>query len=92
MLSWLFTPEPATLVLKPDASMVGCPGFPTSDPLTLTGLDGETIAAFLDKFNTYRGPENQIRVVYDAASGVHPISLDVKVRGVMTVIVKKSKV
>lgn len=71
MISWLFGGVGSgTLILKPDSSAVGMPGFPTiSTELRLTASGGETVGVLLDRFNTYRGPESQITRLY-SESGV----------------------
>ncbi len=66
MISWLFgNVGGGTLVLRPDSSAVGLPGFPTiSSELRLTASGGETIGLLLERLNTYRGPDSQIHAVY----------------------------
>lgn len=52
------------LTLIPDASARDIAGFKSGAPLRLTGLAGETVGQFLDRFNTYRTPQQVIRTIY----------------------------
>jgi hypothetical protein len=76
MISWLFGGVGGgTLILKPDNSAVGIPGFPTnSSELRLTAGGGETVGILLDRFNTYRGPEAQIKRLYSESGAELPHS------------------
>lgn len=76
MISWLFgRVGGGTLILKPDSSAVGLPGFPTaSTELRLTASGGDTIGILLEKFNTYRGPDSQVTRVYSESGLELPIS------------------
>ncbi len=69
MWSWLFGESNrggGTLILRPHASAVGMPGFPTSSELRLVANAGETVGDVMDRFNTYRGPDHQITRLYAA--------------------------
>ena len=48
------------LVLRPDASGRAWTGFGSGGDLKLSGLAGETVGIFMDRFNSYRGPAQQI--------------------------------
>ncbi len=76
MISWLFGQVGGgTLVLRPDASTVGFPGFPTlSAELRLTASGGETIGLLLERLNTYRGPDSQIKKIYSESGAELPHS------------------
>lgn len=76
MISWLFGGVGGgTLILKPDSSAVGMPGFPTnSSELRLTASGGETVGVLLDRFNTYRGPDSQITRLYTESGAELPHS------------------
>jgi hypothetical protein len=65
MLTWLqsfFSSAPAktALILMPDASGKTYAGFHSGESLTLVGTAGETVGQLMDRFNTYRGPDEQI--------------------------------
>jgi len=76
----------ATLVLKPDDSGRQYAGFYSGAPLELTATDGETIGAVMDKFNTYRGPDQQISRLYTEAG--HLLPFHTPIHGRMIAIVK----
>jgi hypothetical protein len=80
-------PKKATLVLKPDDSGRQYAGFYSGAPLELTANEGETIGAVMDKFNTYRGPDQQITCLYTEAG--HPLPFHAPIHGRMTAIVKR---
>ena len=48
------------LTLQPDASAKSYAGFGSGQPLVLKGTAGETVGMLMDRFNTYRGPTEQI--------------------------------
>jgi hypothetical protein len=65
MLSWftsLFSSTPAkiTLILMPNESGKKYAGFHSGESLKLVGDAGVTVGELMDKFNTYRGPDEQI--------------------------------
>lgn len=65
MLSWftsLFSsaPEKITLILMPDSKGKTYAGFHSGESLKLVGDAGVTVGELMDKFNTYRGPDEQI--------------------------------
>ena len=78
----------ATLVLKPDDSGRQYAGFYSGVPLELTATEGETIGAVMDKFNTYRGPDEQIHRLYTEAG--HALPFHAPIHGRMIAIVKRS--
>lgn len=44
-------------------------GFKRSPSMKTTAFTNDTYAEFLDRFNTYRGPDTQIGIIYDADNG-----------------------
>lgn len=52
------------LTLHPDSSAREVAGFTSGAPLRLTGRAGDTVGLLLDRFNTYRGPTQQVHKVY----------------------------
>ncbi len=89
MLSWIFGTKTHSLVLKPDISALSLPGFKEGDSLTLTANDGDTVGIVMDRFNTYRGPNSQISVLW-TPDGVH-LPYTTPVNGVIIAIVKKNE-
>lgn len=77
----------ATLILKPDESGKHYAGFYSGTPLELTATEGETIGAIMDKFNTYRGPDQQITHLYTEAG--HPLPFHAPIHGRMIAIVRR---
>jgi hypothetical protein len=77
-----------TLVLTPDTSGKKLAGFHTGASLSLTAGAKETVGDVMEKFNTYRGPEQQITKLWrtDGAS----LSFDTVVSGTMVAIVRSS--
>jgi hypothetical protein len=72
MLSWLFgngSRDGGTLVLRPNSSAIGMPGFPTSSDLRLVAGPGDTVGDCMERFNTYRGPDHQITQLFTEAGG-----------------------
>jgi len=65
-MDWLFgaKAKQVTLILQPDESGKKLAGFQGGKPLPLNVTSGETVQAVMDRFNTYRGPENQIRMLW----------------------------
>lgn len=62
------------LVLQPDASGKQLAGFKSGSALELTASPGETVASVMDKFNTYRGPDQQIEQLWDVEGRMLPFS------------------
>ena len=62
-----------TLTLDPIGEAKKLPGF-TKGSLSLTGKRGETVQAIMDRFNTYRGPDNQITSLYKPTGERLPFS------------------
>ncbi len=66
MFSWITSlfssgqPQQVALILMPDESGKTYAGFHSGEPLKLTGTAGETVGQLMDRFNTYRGPGEQI--------------------------------
>jgi hypothetical protein len=66
MMAWLRgTAAEHKLILQPDSSATVLPGFKSGTPLSLTGAAGDTVGSILDRFNTYRAPDSQIRRVWN---------------------------
>jgi len=88
MFSWFFSsaPKNATLVLTPDESGRKYAGFGSGQSLNLTATEGETVQAVMDRFNTYRGPKEQINQLY-TTTGVQ-LSFQMILTGRVTAIVK----
>ena len=61
-------------------------GFKDGTALKLVGQEGETVGDFMRRFNTYRGPEEQIALLYTPAGGILPFTTVVKQD--MTAVVK----
>jgi hypothetical protein len=72
--SWFSTSPKkyVNLTLQPDNSGMKYAGFKDGTALKLVGTMGETIGDFMRRFNTYRGPEEQIQVLYTAGGQVLP--------------------
>ena len=72
--SWFSTSPKkyVNLTLQPDNSGMKYAGFKDGTALKLVGKEGETIGDFMRRFNTYRGPEEQIQVLYTAGGQVLP--------------------
>jgi hypothetical protein len=93
MWSALFgSSEKGILVLKPDPSAVASVhGFKGGMELRVSAdSDKQTVGDLLDKFNKYRGPDQQIRHVWDLQG--NPIQLGTEIRGTQTVIVKSKSI
>jgi hypothetical protein len=86
--NWFSTPAKKyiNLTLQPDNSGMKYAGFHDGTALKLVGKDGETVGDFMRRFNQYRGPEEQINVVYKVDGSVLPFMT--VVRQDMTAIVK----
>ena len=72
--SWFSTSPKkyVNLTLQPDNSGMKYAGFKDGTALKLVGKEGETVGDFMRRFNQYRGPEEQIQVLYTAAGQVLP--------------------
>lgn len=89
MLSWLFgNSSPSYLVLHPDSSAFCLPGFKEGADLHLTASHGDTIGSVMERFNTYRGPDQQITTLW-GSDGKH-LPYSTSVTGVVIGIVKKT--
>lgn len=75
MFSWLFgsVPERVTVQIIPDNSARTLPGF-REGGLTLIAEKGTTFQKLMDKFNTYRGPDNQIHNLFTLDGDSIPFS------------------
>lgn len=78
-MDWLLGTKPAslTLTLQAQGSATNLPGF-GKGPLSLTCKYGETVQAVLDRFNTYRGPDNQISELFFASGERLPLAFVLK--------------
>lgn len=66
------------LTLQPDNSGMKYAGFHDGTALKLVGTMGETVGDFMRRFNTYRGPEEQIQVLYTPGGQIIPFMTVVK--------------
>ena len=66
--------EKGILVLQPDATGKTLAGFKSGGVLELSASPGETVASVMDKFNTYRGPDQQIEQLWDEQGRTLPFS------------------
>ena len=75
-MDWFFSRKSSTiqLVLKPDDSGKKWAGFLSGVPLTCIVTPGETLAMALERFNTYRGPDQQITAVWSETGASIPLS------------------
>jgi hypothetical protein len=72
MFGWLFPSQKVQVELIPsDKNAMNLPGF-HSGKLECTVNSGETVANLLDKLNTYRGPDTQIKDVYTSSGDLVP--------------------
>ncbi len=89
MWSALFgSAEKGTLILKPDPSAVTkVNGFKSGGELRITADQaGQTVGDLLEKFNKYRGPDQQIRHVWTPTGS--PLSLTQAIKGDMIGIIR----
>ena len=65
-----------SLTLKPSQAAVDrkLAGFMQGKPLVLNFKSGELLATVLERFNTYRGPENQIKRLVTSANQDYPLN------------------
>jgi len=72
--NWFSAPPKkyVNLTLQPDNSGMKYAGFKDGTALKLVGQEGETVGDFMRRFNQYRGPEEQIQVLYTATGQVLP--------------------
>jgi hypothetical protein len=86
--NWFTTPPKkyVHLTLQPDNSGMKYAGFHDGTALKLVGTMGETVGDFMRRFNQYRGPEEQIQVLY--TPGGHVLPFMTVVRQDMTAVVK----
>ncbi len=62
------------LILRPDTSGRKWAGFGGGADLKLAGLAGETVAVFMGRFNSYRGPDQQITELRQEDGSALPFS------------------
>ena len=74
------------LILVPDESGKKLAGFHSGASLTLTAEPGETVGDVVDKFNTYRGPDQQIARLWTQDGRDLPFST--RVDGTVTAVVR----
>lgn len=88
MFAWLtgMTVTNGSLVLIPDVSGRKYAGFHSGNSLTLTANPGETVGQVMDKFNAFRGPEQQITVLFTYEG--QPIPFLTIIRGSMDAYVR----
>jgi len=85
--NWMSSPPKyVNLTLQPDNSGMKYAGFRDGTALKLVGKEGETINDFMRRFNTYRGPEEQILMLHNTSGEI--LSFTTVVRQDMTAIVK----
>ena len=85
--NWFSQPKKyVNLMLQPDASGVKYAGFHDGTALKLVGTEGETVGDFMRRFNQYRGPEEQIAILFTFEDTVLPFMT--VVRKDMTAVVK----
>ena len=88
MFSWLFgDTQESTLILKPDESGRKYAGFFSGESLILKGNTGEPVGTLMERFNTYRGPDQQITRLWTAEGA--PLPFTTELRGTLTAIVSK---
>jgi len=63
-----------TLLLIPDASGRKYAGFHSGAELRLVANPGQTVGEVMAKFNTFRGPDQQITVLFKRNGGILPFS------------------
>lgn len=74
-----------TLVLQPDSSASNLAGFKNGKSLGFSTQPGETVGQIMDRFNTYRGPDQQITQVWNMDGTSVPFSTVVSGRFVVIV-------
>ena len=72
---FFFTSSACTVFLKPDDTGKTGAGFRGGQILPCAATPGETLAAVLDRFNTYRGPDQQIVRVWAEDGSDLPLTL-----------------
>lgn len=90
MFSWLFggsRHSESTLILKPDESGRKYAGFLSGESLILKGNTGESVGTLMERFNTYRGPDQQITRLWTTEGT--PLSFSTELRETLTAIVSK---
>jgi hypothetical protein len=75
-MDWLFANKDVMVgfTLIPNERGKTLVGFTSGKPLKLTAKSGETVQIVMDRFNTYRGPESQIRTLLTESGEGLPFS------------------
>ena len=90
MFSWFYSsPKNASLILSPDESGRKYAGFSSGASLTLTATEGETVQTVMDRFNTYRGPNEQITQLYTSTGT--PLPFSTRIQGTLMAIVSSTQ-
>jgi hypothetical protein len=76
-----------TIQLVPDGEALDLPGFRNRGGLTLIAKEGETIGVVMARFNQFRGPDSQIRVLFTQDGATIPFST--KITGSVICVVRK---
>jgi len=82
---FFFTTSACTVFLKPDETGRTGAGFHGGQILPCAATPGETLAAVLDRFNAYRGPDQQILRVWTEEGSDLPLSTILKANLVVLV-------
>ena len=85
--------ETGVLVLKPTSSaQAAVAGFKSGGTLKIAAdASGQTVGQILEKLNKYRGPDQQIRHVWDSATD-REIDLSQVVQGTLVCLVKAESI
>jgi len=78
--NWFSAPPKkyVNLTLQPDNSGMKYAGFHDGTALKLVGTEGEMVGDFMRRFNQYRGPEEQIAILYTPGGQIIPFTTVVK--------------
>jgi hypothetical protein len=90
MFSWFFggdSGETGTLLLIPDSSGRNYAGFRSGAGLHLAANPGQTVGEVMAKFNAFRGPDEQITVLFTRSGAGLPFSTVVV--GTLEAVVRK---
>jgi hypothetical protein len=90
MFSWFFGnngEEEGALLLIPDASGRNYAGFHSGTQLRLAANPGQTVGEVMAKFNAFRGPDEQITILFTGNGNEMPFST--VVLGNLAAIVRK---
>lgn len=67
-----------TLTLVPDAGVRDLVGFRSGMSLSCTANPGDTVGMVMDRFNMYRGPDQQITQLWDELGKSIPFSMVIR--------------